>query len=193
MIVYTIIAVIVIAIFRALHLVKVVGRENVPTDRGYMVCANHSSLSDPIYLVTAVGIKPKVRFMAKKEIFKNKLLGALFRYLGAFPVDRKGADVSAIKEALKTVRAGGRLAIFPQGTRHSVDGDVKAGAGMLALRTGCDVLPIYIPEKKWRFGRLKIVIGKPFRPTPAEGKPTQEDYHRAAEEIFEKISELAGK
>lgn len=190
--IYSIVVFLCYVIFWPLHLVKVVGKENVPAGRGYMICANHSSLSDPIYLVMAVGTRPQIKFMAKKEIFSNRLSARFFRAVGAFPVDRDGADVSAIKESIRTLKDGGRLGVFPEGTRHAVE-RVKAGAGMLALRTGCEVLPVYIPEKKWRFKRLKVVVGKPFRPSAPEGKPTAEDYQRASEEIFESIEALADR
>ena len=199
MIVYTILAVIVIAIFRVMHLVKIVGRENVPTDRGYMICANHSSLSDPIYVVTAVGIRPKVRFMAKKEIFKNKLLNSLFRYLGGFPVDRGGADVMAIKEALKTVRSGGRLAIFPQGTRqprvNPRDTEVKTGISLIASRSGADVLPVCIKtrgDKTGFFKKTYVIIGKPIKNSELdlEHEKGSEGFSHVAQKIFDKVCDL---
>ena len=82
--------------------------------------------------------------MAKKELFRKKIFAWLIAALGAFPIDREGADITAIKTALGSVRAGQKLIIFPQGTRHAAEGETKKGAAMLAVKTRAPILPMYI-------------------------------------------------
>lgn len=176
------------AIFKFLNFYRVSGRENIPSG-GVLVCANHTNLSDPVFVGLALDTKVRMRFMAKIELFRSKLLGWFLGKLGVFPVNRGAPDLSAIKTALKTLASGERLVMFPEGTRNSDEG-AKAGAGMLALRSGRPILPIYITPGKKAFRRVNVVIGKPYYPDKPEGKPTQEDYHRIADDCLEKIKAL---
>ena len=107
---------------------RVIGRENIP-EGGCVVCPNHVQLSDPPFAAVALGGKTPIRLMAKKELFRKKIFAWLIAALGAFPIDREGADITAIKTALGSVRAGQKLIIFPQGTRHASEGETKKGAG----------------------------------------------------------------
>ncbi len=181
------------AIYKFLYFYKIIGRENIP-EGAFLLCANHTGLSDPIFLSFPLGLRtnPKPRFMAKAELFDNKIVGTMIRWLGGFPIRRGAADIAAIKESLKTLSSGGKLVLFPEGTRNGTDG-AKAGAGMLALRSGCQVVPAYITPGRKPFHRVQIVIGKPYVPEKPEGKPTNEDYHRAADEILRRIYELDPK
>ena len=187
---YRIAGCIFIFLFKFLYFYKVVGRKNVPSG-GFLICGNHTGLSDPIFIAAALGLftKKRVRFMAKAELFENRLFAAVLRGLGAFPVRRGAADIGAIKEALKILNADGRLLVFPEGTRNSTEG-AKAGAGMLALRSDCDVVPVYVSPGRRPFHRVRIVFGQPYRPAPPDGKPHSEDYHRAADEILRRIYAL---
>jgi 1-acyl-sn-glycerol-3-phosphate acyltransferase len=140
----------------------------------------------------------KVHFMAKKELFKIPLLSSLIRAIGAFPVDRRGASVSAIKTAITLVKDGNSVGVFPQGTRRPhVDPrstEVKSGVGMIAYRAGCDVLPIYLKTKKNKTGlfrRTQCIIGDPI--AWAELGFTEggsDEYDVAAGRIFDRICTL---
>ena len=138
-------------ILRFLFRVRVCNGEKEPKEGHYLVCSNHTGLSDPIILAVALRHQ-KVHFMAKKELFKVPLVASFFRAIGAFPVDRKGSSVAAIKTAITELKGGSSVSMFPQGTRHPyVDPrttEVKSGAGLIAYRSGCDVLPIYIKTKQ---------------------------------------------
>ena len=94
---YIVFKVVLTGPLRLLCNIRVRGRENEPTrDQGaYLVIANHRTWADPIYLCVALRHQ-QPHFMAKKELFKVPLLGWLIRALGAYPVNRGGADVSAI-------------------------------------------------------------------------------------------------
>ena len=163
---------------------RVIGRENIP-EGGCVVCPNHVQLSDPPFAAVALGGKTPIRLMAKKELFRKKIFAWLIAALGAFPIDREGADITAIKTALGSVRAGQKLIIFPQGTRHAAEGETKKGAAMLAVKTRAPILPMYITEGKRFRCRATVVIGKPFTPDPK-----QKDYGLIADDILRRIYAL---
>ncbi len=184
--------------FRWLYRLKVTGIENIPQEKGLLICANHTSMMDIAVLMATM--TRRVNIMGKKEVFKVPLLGRFFRAMGAFPVDRGGSDVGAIKKTVSIIEGGGAVIMFPQGTRCKrvapSDTKVKSGAGMIAYRSGCDVLPIFIKSKNNHlhpFGKSELIIGKPV--TQAElgfedgGK---KEYEYAANKIFSEICALGG-
>ena len=113
---------------------RIIGRENIP-EGGCVVCPNHIQLSDPPFAAVALSHRTPLRLMAKKELFQgNKLFAWLIAALGAFPVDREGADITAIKTALSSVKAGQKLIIFPQDRRAALDRE--HGGSLLGLAFG---------------------------------------------------------
>ena len=151
---------------------RIIGRENIP-EGGCVVCPNHIQL----------------RLMAKKELFQgNKLFAWLIAALGAFPVDREGADITAIKTALSSVKAGQKLIIFPQGTRGAAEGETKKGAAMLAVKSRAPILPMYITEGKGFRCRATVVIGEAFTPDPKT-----KEYGALADDILRRIYALKEK
>ena len=167
---------------------KVIGRENIP-EGGCVVCPNHVQLSDPPFAAVALGHQTPLRLMAKKELFQgNKLFAWLIAALGAFPIDRECADITAIKTALGAVREGRKLIIFPQGTRGAGEGETKKGAAMLAVKTRAPILPMYITENKSFRCKATVVIGEPFRPDAKE-----KDYCVIADDILHRIYALKEK
>ena len=99
--------------------VHVYGAENEPTaEQGqYIVVSNHISNADPVFLCVALNHQ-QPHFMAKKELFKVPLVNKLVAALGAYPVDRGGADVAAIKKTIKMLGEGISIGMFPQGHRR---------------------------------------------------------------------------
>jgi len=123
--------------------------------------------------------------MAKKELFEHKYLGWLIAALGAFPVNREGVDMTAIKTAMRCIKDGKKLVIFPQGTRGAAAGEAKEGAAMLAVKTHAPILPVYISENKTFRSKVNLVIGEPFIP-----EPNQKDYGKIADDIMRRIYAL---
>lgn len=162
----------------------ITGRENMP-EGGCVVCPNHNHNSDPPLAACGISRRYPIRIMAKKELFEVRGLGRLITWLGAFPVDRSRADLSAIKTALQAVRDGDKLLIFPQGTRGAGEDTAKDGAAMLALKTRAPIVPVYITEHKKRHGRVNVVVGKPFLPDPKS-----KDYAALSHEIMHRIYAL---
>ena len=179
---------------RAIWRVKTEGIENVP-EHGCLLVANHTAFSDVLVLEAAQ--KRQIRFMAKKELFKIPLLSQLIKALGAYPVDRGGADVRSLKLTFKMIEEGDLIGIFPPGTRHpNTDPrttEVKSGIGMIAYHAKADILPVYIDNdgKTRSFHRNTVKIGKliPFGELGFE-KAGRAEYERAANYIFSKVCEL---
>lgn len=177
--------------------IKVVNKQNEPDEGGYIVCANHISATDPIMLCYAFR-KHQVCFMAKKELFKIPVLSQLIRMLGAFPVDRGGSDVGAIKNAVGIVEDGCCLGIFPQGHRYPGEDPratkTKNGAALISVRASAPVVPVYIWRKGKKggvFRRTYVIIGEkiPFESFEYDKEGTGE-YNRMTSIIFDKVCAL---
>ncbi len=185
-------------ICKMLYRVKVSGIENLPAEGGFVVCANHTSMTDVVAL--AASLNRLLMFMAKKELFKFKPFGALISKVGAFPVDRGGADIKAIKKAISLIEAGELVNIFPQGTRcKKVDPattKIKSGAGMIAYHAKCGVVPIFIKSKNnhlHMFGKNEIIIGKPILYEEFEfTEGGKKEYEHASRLIFSRVCSLGG-
>lgn len=158
MIFYKIARVATLLVSKILYRVRYEGLENVPTDRGFILCSNHISAFDPILI--AVKLKPQCFFMAKEELFENKLLSPIIRGLGAFPVTRGKGDTAAIEKAVEYVKSGKVVAIFPEGHR-SHDGKLqklKSGAVVIAAETGMGLQPCIIKKGERHGLRTPVAI-----------------------------------
>ena len=177
--------------------IKVVNKEREPDDGGYVICANHVSATDPIALCYAFR-KNQVFFMAKKELFKVPVLAPLIKTMGAFPVDRGGNDVSAVKNAISLLSEKKSMGIFPQGHRYvGVDPretKPKNGVALVSTKTGADILPCYIWRKNNKFKlfrRTYVIIGDviPFDSLNYNPEASGE-YARITNIAFDKICTL---
>ena len=135
--------------------------------------SNHGSHLDPPLVGHALG-RP-VAFMAKEELFRVPVLGAIIRACGAYPVARGSSDREAIRVACQRLEQGWATGVFLDGTRQR-DGRVNTplpGAALLAARTGADLLPVAILNSHRALGpdqtQLRLVpvhirIGRPIPP-----------------------------
>ncbi len=192
-VIYALLSGVVGLIFR----IKVVNPQNEPEEGRYVVCANHISATDPIIVCYAFR-KHQVHFMAKKELFKIPVFSGLIRMLGAFPIDRGGNDVGAIKTAVGIVERGQALGIFPQGHRYPEQNPrqtkTKNGAALIATRAEADIVPVYIWRKGNRsavFRRTYVIIGEkiPF-PALEYNKEASGEYARITEKVFDRLCTL---
>ena len=175
---------------------RIVGGEEFP-EGPVVLCANHLSAMDVLQLIPAT--PRKIHFMARKDLFKIPLVGCVIKAAGAFPVDRKNADVSAIKNGMTVLKEGEVLGIFPQGTRcpgvhpASTAGKLRDGALMMAHRTHATLVPSAIVVKNHRqrlFRKVTLVYGEPipyeeYAPL-IEGK----NYSAATNMLFDRICAL---
>ncbi len=162
------------------------GRENIPADRNYIVVSNHTSNLDPPIL--GVSMTEPLTYMAKEELFHFKPFGWLIKKLGAFPVNRNSGDVVAVKTALRLLKNGHRMVIFPEGGRSKTKGQLspgKPGAVMLAAKTGVGLLPVGISaDFKFR-GRVKVTIGKYIDFSEYSGKKLNaEEMQKITDEVL---------
>ncbi len=124
------------------------GIENIPPKSlgGFVISANHQTYIDPVWI--CLSMRRKMRFMAYDEAFNWRFLGALIAYLGAFPVSTEGRDaIKAVKEAIRSLRDGAVLTVFPEGAREFSDGEMfpfKTGAVQIAYQAGVPILPVTI-------------------------------------------------
>ena len=185
MILYRILHVIFPAFFRLLG-AKDYGAEHVPQEGGVIVAANHMSNWDPPFLASF--LERPVSYMAKQELFEIPIFGTVIRWLFAFPVRRGEADRSAVKAAVKELRAGRCVGIFPEGTR-SKDGEVHhfgAGVALLASMSNAPVVPAAILGTN-RMGGLKVAYGEPIF---FEGKANRESLDEFSQKIREEIIKM---
>lgn len=186
-------------IFSGFYRLHVEGAENIPDTGAVIVAPNHKSNFDPP--IVGVAIKNRlVHYMAKAELFKNPMFGWVLRKMGAFPVKRGTVDRIAIKQAVRELKNGHVLGIFPEGTRIKKDGLGRFHSGMasLALMTGVPIVPVAVvgtrtlPKKK---ETIAILIGEPVA---VEKQKVNDDKvaelnDRVKQEIEKLISDYQGK
>ncbi|MCQ2010083.1 MAG: lysophospholipid acyltransferase family protein [Sporolactobacillus sp.] len=143
--------------------IQVIGRENVPEQGGTLICSNHLSNFDPPMI--GISLARPLSFVAKSELFNIPGFGRLLSHLNAFPIKRGTGDRGALRVAVKLIREGHALLIFPEGHRNLEHTPLKkglSGAGFFALQTDAVVVPCaIIGNYKFR-SKMKIIFGKPI-------------------------------
>jgi 1-acyl-sn-glycerol-3-phosphate acyltransferase len=185
--IYQSIRLILLAVFKIFFGIKVRGKENLPAEGGVVLMSNHISAYDPP-LLAAIFSRP-VRFMAKKELFKNPIMRFVLYLADAFPVDRSKNDITAVKNALSVIRNGEVLGIFPEGTRRPEGklGTPKSGSVMLAIKSGAPIVPIGIKNIK-KDGVITVNIGEPFTMEKfSKRRLSKEERKKASKFIKDKI------
>ena len=171
---YSIAHLLVYSLARLCFRLKVIGGENIPPGGGAIIAANHMSYLDIPLL--GCSLKRRADFVGKAELFKNPVVGFLFRRLGGFPIKREGIDRLAIEEAVRRLRAGRLVVFYPEG-RRSEDGllqQPKPGIGMVAAKARVPIIPALIEgteqvlpkrSKRLRFHPVIIKFGPPLDPS----------------------------
>lgn len=171
--------------------VSVIGVENIPRKGSAVICCNHISAYDAVVLAACMPRLP--RYMAKKELFDIKGLSWIIRQLKAFPVDRSGTDMKAIKTAISLLKSGEMVGIFAQGTRVK-EGENKAGksgAALFAIMGEAPVIPVAISGDYKLFSKLVVQFGNPISMEAYKGKKMKtEELIQITEMIMNKINEL---
>jgi len=174
------------------------GVENLPREGGAVLCMNHIGYLDFAVVGTAaLPTKRLIRFMAKKEIFNHKIAGPLMRGMKHISVDRESGSSSFVA-ALRALRAGELVGIFPEGTtsRSFEVEDLKSGAVRLSMGAGVPIIPVAIwgtqriftkkrkPDFKRRKHPIHVVFGEPYF------VPKGSDVEAAEIELKEKMVKL---
>jgi 1-acyl-sn-glycerol-3-phosphate acyltransferase len=170
------------------------GRENIPKRGGFILASNHLSYLDPVAL--GVACPRKLNFMAKEELFVNPFFSWFVSTLGAFPVKRDSADLSALKEAIRRLNKGMVLVLFPEGSRRfdGVSSEPQSGIGFLAVKLNVPVIPAFIKGTEVALPKGAKFI-KPAEISVQFGKQIlierRMPYQDIARLIMEKIRHLA--
>lgn len=179
--------------FRIFHALQFHGAENIPLKGPAIIAGNHPSFFDPV--VVQLGTDRWVRFFALADLLDVPIVGWLIRKAGILPVVRGGDNEASVQKALRILRRGGVVGIFPEGrlSHRYTMGEPKPGVGRLAVQSGAPVVPcvIYGTWKAWPYRTAlphpaKIVVDflPPLRP---EGADTREDHERLARRVREAI------
>ncbi len=174
--------------------VKVIEPENVPKEGAVIVAANHETMLDMFMI--GYKIPRLIHWMAKEELFRNRLLAKFITSLGAYPLKRGTKDTSAAKTTFDLLEKGEIVGIFPQGTRakgRSRD-ELKAkhGIAKFAVDTGTKVQPVAIWGKCRLFGKVYVRFGKPYAlPSPEQEQSySREQYAELAESVMDRVYAL---
>jgi 1-acyl-sn-glycerol-3-phosphate acyltransferase len=160
---------------RAVYRLEVVGAERLPATGPAVVAPNHESVLDGIVLGAA--ISRELRFLAKAELWRSRLLAWMLDGLGAIPIERGHSDYLAAARVLQALEAGQAVVIFPQG---AVRGDRvwKRGAAHAALMTGAPLVPVRLvgtaralSRSRIGFPRLRVIVGEPIEVARAPEDP----------------------
>ncbi len=191
------VAVIVCPIIYLILPTKIVGKKFLKSAKKQpaIYSANHQSNNDPI--IIKYRLNWFVRFMAKVDLFKKKIVGGFFKKVGAYPVNRGGNDIESVKHTIRLLKDNKNIVVFPEGTRvkEGESQEYKNGLVFFALKTDCLVVPMVF-RKKPRFFRLnKLVIGEPFRFSQLPEfkdvkKPDKDTLNQASVYLTEKMKYL---
>ncbi|MDD4797279.1 MAG: lysophospholipid acyltransferase family protein [Eubacteriales bacterium] len=178
-----------------LHPLKIYGAEPLP-DEPFIFCANHVSVWDCIFMAYMV-LPRRTAFMAKAELFDNKMLKWIITTLGAFPVKRGTADTAAIKNALQALKGGSILIIYPEGTRNrNWQGTLQPfnkGTGFLALMSKAPVIPMFFSDVHGfkPFRKVHIHMGRPVNfGDSAQGAANSEKTALITQKIYDDMTKL---
>lgn len=170
-------------------------RDRIPADGPVVVVANHSAMIDGPLLYGLLG--RRCSFLIKREMFKGPL-GWLLPRIGQLPVRRGEVDRAPLLTAVRLLRAGGVVVVFPEGTRG--EGDVASaqqGAAWLARSGGATLLPVAIrgtrrpPRSGRRFRpRVDVLFGEPFATPAGKGRRS---LNAATDEMRERLVGLVAE
>jgi len=175
---------------------EVEGMENIPSEGPVILAVNHASHFDPPLIGCL--LRRKINFFARKTLWFSKAASWWLDSVGTIPVDRDGdSDIKAMKATLNTLKKGGLLSLFPEGTR-SPDGNLqtaKPGIGLIAAKSQAVVIPCRIFNSNQVLSKGKILpnfnlsvhmrYGKPL--PPAEYDPGREAGKQRFQVIADRI------
>ena len=157
-------------LFVALFRGRVFGAARVPRTGGVLLVCNHQSLLDPV--LATLALPRECHYMARDTLFRRPVFRRLIESLNAFPIKRGTADLTAIKETLRRLRAGHLVVTFPEATRTR-DGSVGAmqpGVILLARKAGVPIVPCAILGAFGAWPR-QALLPRPHPVVVAYGQP----------------------
>ena len=157
--IYHLLHLLVYIVAKPLFRYRAIGTKHIPRKGSAIIASNHASYLDPIFV--GLGIKRRINYLAKKELFSKKLASYFLRnLLRALPIDRERMDRNTLRETYTLLKTNELLLMFPEGTR-TFDGKLnqaKMGIGMIAHNTKVPVIPVYIDGSYAIFSRTATSI-----------------------------------
>ena len=164
---------------------KLIGKEKVK-DGACVLVGNHYRIWDIVHM--ACTTKEKVHFITKKELYKSKFLAHLCDIVQAIPVSRDGNDAKAVMTALRYLKNGEKISMFPEGTRNKTKDvellPLKGGSALFAIKARVPVYPVMCLRKTRFFRRTKIVVGDGFELSEFYDKRMSAEDYAAAENVI---------
>ncbi len=174
------------------------GRENIPSEGGFVLACNHMSSFDPWPLGLPLWPRRFLRFMAKSELYWFPLT-LILNGAGAFPVRRGQADTEAIETAVQLAREGNIVAMFPEGTRRKkglvkrFEARPRSGAARIALEAGVPLVPAAVrgTDHLRRLAAIRVAYGPPVDIDDLRGAAdVREAALEATDRLMARIDEL---
>lgn len=141
---------------------KIINKEDIPDGPAIFV-ANHFSVLDVCYI--SYIYDKNIKFLAKKELFDNKIFGKIIKDIGAIPVNRDNPDMTTFLSIMKQIKSGGKVFIFPEGTRNRSGTNklqkIKGGSAVFAIKYKVPIIPIMFEKKPKIFKKTYLKVGKP--------------------------------
>ena len=174
---------------------RVFGVHRVPRTGGLLIAGNHQSVLDP--MVLTYGLPRECHYVARDTLFRNPCFACLIRSFNAFPIKRDSADLAAVKETLRRLKAGAAVLVFPEGTR-TLDGHIhpfQPGIISMARKAGVPIVPVVLDGafQAWPRtrpipfpGRVWVEYGDPL----PEDLITRTDSREAAAELTRRMREM---
>ena len=178
------------------HRIEARGVEYLPSSGPALIAVNHKSDVDPFYV--GICFRRPLRFLAKAELFDNRVIGWVVGHLGSIPLRRGESDRRALEASLACLASGDALLMFPEGTRFDDDAihPFQPGIGMLALRSGAPVVPAAVVGTRHalrgrppRFTKVRVLVGPPVDLSGLEGRRSVV-YTKATERIEHAVAEI---
>lgn len=170
---------------------RFIGNRKVP-DGAYIYVGNHFRVWDIVF--PACTTWETVHYLAKRDVLKMPVIGAICRRVGVISVNRDGDDLRAVMESMKCLKNGEKIVIFPEGTRNKSEEELlpfKGGAALLSIKTRTPVVPIMQCKKSRPFRLNPILIGDPIEFTEYyDRKLTSADYEEADRKLREHMEEM---
>ena len=189
-------------VFRLGFGMEVRGRSHIPRRGGFLLASNHLSYLDPPLLGAACS--RRLSFMAQAKLFDHALLGAFMRGVHVIPLQRGEGDVAAVREAVRRLRRGEAVAIFPEGWRQFSGrlGAAKGGVGLLAEAARVPIIPVLVhgtfdalPPGSRRVTRAKIRVAFgpqiPYTTSPVPTLAARKRHDQLAAQVTQAWHQLA--
>ena len=183
----------------SVYRIRFTGRANIPAQGGALVVCNHQSHFDPP--VVGLGCPRPMSYLARDTLFRFRPFGWLLHSVGVIPLNREGTGLAGIKEALRRLKRGELVVVFPEGTRTR-DGEVapfRPGFTALAARSGAAILPAAIEGAfqvwpRWKklpgLGRIRVHYGEPIPAAEVAGRSDRELLAEVERRVREHVGQL---